>query len=122
MKGSEIFTDEQQEEFIERNWDLYQMFGYFALDADFNKFDDDKTLDQYVGTGGPISVRINALSQAKEVLQMDPFPETLIEGLTNRCHPEITRKQWLQEVVTMLERKLKEQGFFNAEVLPKGRG
>jgi hypothetical protein len=47
------------------------------------------------------------VSQAEEVLAMDPFPELLIANITNTWSFVETRKEWMYKLSHMLELRIK---------------
>lgn len=100
-----------RQEFEENYYELYQTlcgyFGYYATDEQF--FDDEVILGEYFADIEDDVEDIKLiLSQAKEVLALDPFPEEFIRDLTNTKSPIETRKEWLEGIASKLEAKIRE--------------
>jgi hypothetical protein len=49
-----------------------------------------------------------AISEAHEVLTLDPFPAEAIERITNIWHEDQSTKAWFASIVTKLEAKIAE--------------
>lgn len=84
---------------------LYQFLGQFALDADFDKFNEVETIKEY---NEPCErdhqEYLKILSQANEVLAMEPFPREAVSwaaGGLSRDPEEV--KQWLRNALHLLE-------------------
>lgn len=100
-----------EDKFEEKYYNLYQLlgayFGPYATDEQF--FDDEVILREYFEDIEDDKEDIKLiLSQAREVLALDPFPEELIGDLINRSSPIVTMKEWLEGIVAKLEVKIKE--------------
>lgn len=88
--------------------ELYQLLSAgFACDADFDIFDVDETLKKWFNPNA-FEVDKESISQAREILAMEPFPEELIGEIANTWSPIMTMKEWLTEVVEKLEARIAE--------------
>lgn len=92
--------------------ELYQFLGQFALDADFDKFDNLATVMEYnEPSEHDYQDYLKARSQTDELLEINPFPHNAIETATNLLISEATNetqkseevKKWLRDVVHLLE-------------------
>lgn len=92
--------------------ELYQFLGQFALDADFDKFDNEETIKEYNFYSDDEYKRYQIiLPQANEILAMEPFPFEAIQTATNlfisKASDENKKseevKQWLRNVLHLLE-------------------
>jgi exonuclease VII small subunit len=99
----------KEERFTKQYPDLEQLLAAaFASDAEFDQFDEDITLAEYFYGVSMLNNAKRTLSQAKEVLQLKPFPEDLIGTLSNIVSKVETRKEWLEKVAKKLEARIKK--------------
>lgn len=96
-------------EFKARYYELYNlMAAYFAYDADCMQFDEEVTLTTYLNNSRILPTAKKALLEAKELLTINPFPEAVIADLSNITSTVETRKEWLENVVKLLEKKIEK--------------
>lgn len=94
--------------------DLSNLLGaYFAADVDNDIYDVNHTVNEFCNTKYPEIIN-KTISQAKKVLEIDPFPATAIETATNlwisQSYDEEIKaekvKQWLHNVLNLLEMRV----------------
>lgn len=94
-----------QQDIYDNYWDFSQFMAQFALDADFDKFNTVETIKEYNSPSiEDYKFYIKVLSQAKEILAMEPFPREAVSwsaGGLSKDPEEV--KQWLQNALHLLE-------------------
>ena len=100
-------------DFRDKYGELTQVLVCFLEAIYDNVFDENIVINDYyynpdISKGEMTEEAKKAVKQAQEVLQLNPFPEALISDLTNRTHPNITRKEWLEKVVLKLQERINE--------------
>lgn len=93
-----------EEEFIKKYPDLNQFLGAFVIQCYESKSDDEIIEENFDAKSDA-----RALNQAKEVLQLENFPDDVIESITNIGHENISTKNWFIEIISKLERKLQKK-------------
>jgi hypothetical protein len=84
--------------------------AYFAGDVDNDIIDTDYTIDRFCNTTYPETIN-KTVSQANEILSMEPFPYDAIETATNLLISKATDEtqkseevtKWLRHVLHLLE-------------------
>ncbi len=111
MKKEKIIVKDQHDLYDHYN-ELDQFLSQFALDADFDKFDNISTVIEYNEPSEyDYQSYLKIQSQANEILAMEPFPYHAIEESTNLLISEATDKnqkseevtKWLRHVLHLLE-------------------
>ncbi len=102
----------KNEQDMDRHYpELSNLLGaYFAVDVDNDIFDVDHTISEFCSTKYPEAIK-KTISQAIEVLEMDPFPYEAIETASNlwlsdaedKNQKSEEVKQWLRNVLHLLE-------------------
>ena len=102
-----------EEEFESKFNELDSLLLAFLCATEDGIFDENIVIEDYLKN--PYSTKSKmieeakkAVKQAKEVLQLNPFPEALIGDLTNTISPIETRKEWLEKVVQKLQKRIEE--------------
>ncbi|MDC0857369.1 hypothetical protein OAP83_01490 [Rickettsiales bacterium] len=86
--------------FIDLYPELYQFLGGFIIQCYENKSDDEIINEWLLSNTGQI------ISEAKEVLKLEPFPKDIIEEITNIWHENISTEDWFKEIIDKLEQKV----------------
>jgi hypothetical protein len=95
---------ESQHDIYDHYWDFAQFMGQFALDADFDKFDEIETIKEYnCASEEGCEFYIKVKSQADKLMNMEPFP---IDPISYSAGGLNTTKQWLINVLELLEQRV----------------
>ena len=112
MKNQNKIIIKKQQDIHDHYWNLSQFFSQFAVDADSDEFDNVATILKYNEPSEyDYQSYLKIQSQANEILTMEPFPYDAIEESTNLLISEATDKtqkseevkQWLRDVIRLLE-------------------
>lgn len=101
MTNQDEIIIKKQQDIHKHYWCLSQFLAQFAVDADFDIFDPEGTIKRsYEPCERDYKEYQVILSQANEILAMEPFP---IDALSYASGGLNTTPEWLRNVLHLLE-------------------
>lgn len=107
---------ESSHDIYDNYWEFSQFMGQFAVDADFDKFNEVATIMEYNEPCDRDYQRyLKVKSQTNDILQMEPFPydaiqdsadRNLTKGANNEEEKTKMVKDWLLKILDLLEKRV----------------
>lgn len=99
----------------------YIISCYFSVYAELEEFDQEVVLNKFIKEESTEWERIlkEAIKECEMLLELDDFPEELIQDLSNSTSPIQTRKEWTEELLVNMKKKLDHDTYQNRFLVTK---